>query len=57
MFGAPEILPEDIDEVVATLQWRCDWRPPSDDGLGERVRDYVGTAHAVALGSCTGRLG
>ena len=56
VFGAPEILQEDIDEVVATLQSRWIGTGPRTTAFANAFRDYVGTTHAVALGSCTGAL-
>jgi dTDP-4-amino-4,6-dideoxygalactose transaminase len=56
VFGSPQILEPEIDEVVATL--RSCWI-----GTGPRVaafevafRDYVGAGHAVAVNSCTAGL-
>jgi dTDP-4-amino-4,6-dideoxygalactose transaminase len=56
VFGAPEILQEDIDEVVATLQSRWIGTGPRTTAFADAFRDYVGTTHAVALGSCTAAL-
>jgi dTDP-4-amino-4,6-dideoxygalactose transaminase len=56
IFGSPDILEPDIEEVVATL--RCAWI-----GTGPRVaaferafRDYVAADHTVAVHSCTAAL-
>jgi dTDP-4-amino-4,6-dideoxygalactose transaminase len=56
VFGSPELLDPEIDEVVATL--RSCWI-----GTGPRVhafegafREYVGAQHAVAVHSCTAAL-
>ena len=56
VFASPQLLDAEIDEVVATL--RSGWI-----GTGPRVARfeqefgaYVGTTHAVALGSCTAAL-
>jgi dTDP-4-amino-4,6-dideoxygalactose transaminase len=56
VFGSPQLLDAEIEEVVATL--RSEWI-----GTGPRVARfeqafgaYVGISHAVALGSCTAAL-
>jgi dTDP-4-amino-4,6-dideoxygalactose transaminase len=56
VFGSPQILEPEIDEVLATL--RSGWL-----GTGPRVAafeakfsDYIGTRHALALHSCTAAL-
>ena len=56
VFGSPQILDSEIEEVVATL--RSGWI-----GTGPRVAefqdsfaDYVGAEHAVAVNSCTAAL-
>ncbi len=56
VFGKPAFSEEEIDAVAATL--RSGWA-----GTGARVQefqrafaDYVGTRHAVAVGSCTAAL-
>jgi dTDP-4-amino-4,6-dideoxygalactose transaminase len=56
VFGSPQLLQPEIDEVVATL--RSGWI-----GTGPRVaqfekdfRAYVGAPHAVAVNSCTAAL-
>jgi dTDP-4-amino-4,6-dideoxygalactose transaminase len=56
VFGSPQLLQPEIDEVVATL--RSGWI-----GTGPRVaqferdfRAYVGSPHAVAVNSCTAAL-
>jgi dTDP-4-amino-4,6-dideoxygalactose transaminase len=56
VFGSPQLLDDEIEEVVSTL--RSGWI-----GTGPRVarfetafRDYVGAAHAVAVNSCTAGL-
>ena len=56
IFGSPQILDSEVDEVVATL--RSGWI-----GTGPRVvkfekafRQYVGAEHAVAVHSCTAAL-
>jgi dTDP-4-amino-4,6-dideoxygalactose transaminase len=56
VFGSPQLLDEEIEEVVATL--RSGWI-----GTGPRVtkferdfRDYLGAGQAVAVSSCTAAL-
>lgn len=56
VFGSPQLLESEIDEVVATL--RSGWI-----GTGPRVarfeqafRDYTGAGHAMAVNSCTAAL-
>jgi dTDP-4-amino-4,6-dideoxygalactose transaminase len=56
IFGSPQLLQPEIDEVVATL--RSCWI-----GTGPRVatfekafREYTGAGHAVAVSSCTAAL-
>jgi dTDP-4-amino-4,6-dideoxygalactose transaminase len=56
VFGSPQLLEPEIEEMVATL--RSGWI-----GTGPRVatfekafRDYVGAGHAVAVSSCTAAL-
>ena len=56
IFGSPQILDTEIDEVVATL--RSGWI-----GTGPRVakfeqsfRGYIGASHAIAVNSCTAGL-
>ena len=56
VFGAPEILQEDVDEVVATLQSGWIGTGPRTTAFATAFRDYVGATHGVALGSCTAAL-
>lgn len=56
VFGAPLILDEEIDEVVAVL--RSGWlgTGPRVARFEEAFRGYVGTKHAKAVASCTAAL-
>ena len=56
VFGEPDIQQEDIDEVVATLRSRWIGTGPRAAAFANSFRDYAGTAHAVAVGSCTAAL-
>ena len=56
VFGAPEILQEDIDAVVATLESRWIGTGPRTAQFEEAFRTYCEAPFAVALGSCTAAL-
>jgi dTDP-4-amino-4,6-dideoxygalactose transaminase len=55
-FGAPQILEPEINEVLATL--RSGWLTsgPKVTAFEAKFRDYVGTAHALGVNSCTAAL-
>ncbi len=56
VYGSPEILEDEIDEVVATL--RSGWlgTGPRVGAFEEEFREYVGAEAAVAVSSCTAAL-
>src|SRR3954447_7505540 len=56
VYGSPQILDEEIDEVVATL--RSGWlgTGPRVGAFEEAFRDYVGAECALAVSSCTAAL-
>ncbi|RDI74853.1 putative pyridoxal phosphate-dependent enzyme [Gaiella occulta] len=56
VFGQPEILDEDIDEVVSVLRSRWIGAGPRASRFEEQFRLYTGAAHAVAVSSCTAAL-
>jgi dTDP-4-amino-4,6-dideoxygalactose transaminase len=56
VFGEPQVLQEDIDEVVATLESGWIGTGPRTTAFANAFREYVGARHAVALGSCTAAL-
>jgi dTDP-4-amino-4,6-dideoxygalactose transaminase len=56
VFGSPEILEDEIEEVVATLRSGWIGMGPRVATFEEEFRDYVGAGHAVAVSSCTAAL-
>jgi dTDP-4-amino-4,6-dideoxygalactose transaminase len=56
VFGSPEILQPEIDEVVATLRSGWIGAGPKVHAFERAFRDYTGAGHAVAVGSCTAAL-
>lgn len=56
LFGSPQILDEDIQEVVDTL--RSGWLStgPKTQKFEKMFREYIGAKHSVALNSCTAGL-
>jgi dTDP-4-amino-4,6-dideoxygalactose transaminase len=56
IFGSPQILNPDIEEVVDTL--RSGWlgTGPKVAAFEENFRDYIGAQHALAVNSCTAAL-
>ena len=56
VFGKPEVLDEDIAEVVATLRSGWIGSGPRTSRFEEEFRSYVGAEHAVAVNSCTAAL-
>jgi dTDP-4-amino-4,6-dideoxygalactose transaminase len=56
VFGAPDIRREEIDAVVRTLEGGWIGTGPRVAEFEEEFRRYVGTAHAVAVSSCTAGL-
>jgi dTDP-4-amino-4,6-dideoxygalactose transaminase len=56
VFGSPEILQPEIDEVVATLRSGWIGTGPKVHAFERAFRDYTGAGHAVAVGSCTAAL-
>lgn len=55
-FSVPEIGPEEIAEVVATLESGWLTTGPRTAQFEEEFRAYTGAKHAVALNSCTAAL-
>jgi dTDP-4-amino-4,6-dideoxygalactose transaminase len=56
VFGAPDIRREEIDAVVRTLEGGWIGTGPRVAEFEDAFRRYVGTAHAVAVSSCTAGL-
>jgi dTDP-4-amino-4,6-dideoxygalactose transaminase len=56
VFGSPEILQPEIDEVVATLRSGWIGTGPKVHAFERDFRDYTGAGHAVAVSSCTAAL-
>src|SRR5260370_14920068 len=56
VFGSPQILEPEIDEVVATLRSCWIGTGPKVVAFEEKFRTYVGAEHAVAVHSCTAAL-
>jgi dTDP-4-amino-4,6-dideoxygalactose transaminase len=56
IFGAPDIRREEIDDVVRTLESGWIGTGPRVARFEEEFRRYLGTAHAVAVSSCTAGL-
>lgn len=56
IFGSPQILEPDIDEVVATLRSAWIGTGPKAAAFERAFGEYVGVAHAVAVHSCTAAL-
>ena len=56
IFGSPEILDEEIKEVVETLKSSWIGTGPKVSKFEELFRDYIGCKHAKALNSCTAGL-
>jgi dTDP-4-amino-4,6-dideoxygalactose transaminase len=56
VFGSPQLLEPEIEEVLATLRSGWIGTGPRVAALEERFRMYVGSSHAVALNSCTAGL-
>jgi dTDP-4-amino-4,6-dideoxygalactose transaminase len=56
VFGSPELLEPEIEEVVATLRSCWIGTGPKVAAFETAFRDYVGSKHAVAVSSCTAAL-
>jgi len=56
VFGSPQILEEDIAEVVDTLRSGWIGTGPKVGAFERAFREYVGAEHAVAVNSCTAAL-
>jgi dTDP-4-amino-4,6-dideoxygalactose transaminase len=56
VFGSPQILDDEIEEVVATLRSGWIGTGPRVSAFEEAFREYVGVGHAVAVSSCTAAL-
>ncbi len=56
IYGSPDIRREEIDAVVRTLESGWIGTGPRVAELEEEFRRYLGTAHAVAVSSCTAGL-
>ncbi len=56
VFGSPQLLEPEIEEVIATLRSAWIGTGPKVARFEEEFAAYVGTPHAAALGSCTAAL-
>jgi dTDP-4-amino-4,6-dideoxygalactose transaminase len=56
VFGSPQILEPEIDEIVATLRSAWIGTGPRTASFEAAFAEYVGAPHAVALNSCTAAL-
>lgn len=56
VYGSPQILEPEIDEVVATLRSAWVGTGPRAAAFEQAFRTYVGADHAVAVHSCTAAL-
>ena len=56
VFGKPEILEEDVAEVVAALRSGWIGSGPRTSQFEEDFRSYTGAGHAMAVNSCTAAL-
>ena len=56
VFGSPQLLDAEIDEVATTLRSGWIGTGPKVARFEEEFATYIGTPHAVALGSCTAAL-
>ncbi len=56
VFGSPQILEPEIEEVVATLRSAWVGTGPRAAAFEQAFRTYVGAGHAVAVHSCTAAL-
>jgi dTDP-4-amino-4,6-dideoxygalactose transaminase len=56
IFGSPQLLEPEIEEVVATLRSCWIGTGPKVAAFESAFRDYVGAKHAVAVHSCTAAL-
>jgi dTDP-4-amino-4,6-dideoxygalactose transaminase len=56
VFGSPQLLEEDIDEVVATLRSGWIGTGPRAARFERDFADYTGVPHAVSMNSCTAAL-
>jgi dTDP-4-amino-4,6-dideoxygalactose transaminase len=56
IFGSPQILEDEIDQVVATLRSGWIGTGPGVAAFEEAFRDYIGTPQALAVNSCTAAL-
>jgi dTDP-4-amino-4,6-dideoxygalactose transaminase len=56
VFGSPQLLDAEIDEVATTLRSGWIGTGPKVARFEDEFATYIGTPHAVALGSCTAAL-
>lgn len=56
VFGKPELLQEEIDEIIATLESGWIGTGPRVEKFEENFRRYVGAQYAVAVSSCTAAM-
>src|SRR3989454_5876659 len=56
IFGSPQLLEPEIEEVVATLRSGWIGTGPRVAAFESEFREYVGAKHAVAVHSCTAAL-
>src|SRR5437867_11795452 len=56
IFGSPQILQAEIDEVLAALRSCWIGTGPKVASFEQNFREYVGAEHALAVSSCTAAL-
>ena len=56
IFGSPQILDAEIEEVVATLRSCWIGTGPKVAAFEQKFREYIGDGHALAVHSCTAAL-
>ena len=56
IFGSPQLLEREIEEVVATLRSGWIGTGPKVARFEQAFREYLGSGHAMAVNSCTAAL-
>src|SRR3954471_1545522 len=56
IFGSPQLLEEEIQEVIDTLRSGWIGTGPKVAAFEEQFQQYIGTPHALAVHSCTAAL-
>src|SRR5215471_15736173 len=56
VFGSPQLLESEIEEIVATLRSGWIGTGPKVARFEQTFRDYVGAGNALAVNSCTAAL-